>query len=199
MMLSNLSINIATQPIPPSDIAILRFGNRTGYSLHNQCAHAPSDNCPNSVAPICKAGDPGAKGAIPELPTWSEITVSVSAQASIIGSQKSLSHRLGNPTLCGISGSVTDTKPRSAFLRISRTASSLSPKYVIPPGITRSGYFEYHSVKSQSFHARTASIPTSRFEALAKTVPQKPVICEGKLSIAQIPPKSMSLIRASMS
>ena len=60
----------------------------------------------------------------------------------------------------------------------------------------RSGYAWNHSVHSQSFHAFTAALPTSTSLAWANTRPQKPVIIEGKLSIAQMPPRSMSATRA---
>ena len=46
--------------------------------------------------------------SMPELPTWSEMTVSVSTQAWMIGSQWSRSHRFGRPTAWGRSGKVTD-------------------------------------------------------------------------------------------
>ena len=66
---------------------------------------------------------PGGAGVRPELPTWSETTVSVSTTASMIGSQCARSHSEGSPISCGRSGKVTDVKPRSALRRISATAS----------------------------------------------------------------------------
>ena len=63
----------------------------------------------------------------------------------------------------------------------------------------RSGWGWYHSSKSQSFQARMQASPRSRSWASKKTRPQKPVICEGKLTEAHTPLMSMSRTRASMS
>ena len=60
---------------------------------------------------------------MPELPTCSEMTVSVSAHASMIGSQWSRSHSDGSPIACGRSGNVTDVNPRAALRRISPAAT----------------------------------------------------------------------------
>ncbi len=190
---------MATQPMPPSDMATLSRGCRTGYSDQSHSAHDWRASCPKRVAPIWSAGPPGGAGCIPELPTWSETTVSVSTQAAMIGSQWSRSQRLGSPTAWGRSGRVMETKPRSALRWISRAASVGSERKVMPHGTIRSGWGSYHSVNSQSFHARMASIPTSVSSASANTRPQNPVIWEGKLSIAQMPATSMSAIRASTS
>ena len=82
---------------------------------------------------------------MPELPTWSEITVSVSRQTSMIGSQWSRSHSDGRPTSCGRSGKLTPVKPRAALRRISSTATCGSLRWVMPTGMIRSGCFAYHS------------------------------------------------------
>ena len=76
---------------------------------------------------------------MPELPTCSEITVSVSTHAAMIGSQCSRSHSEGRPIACGRSGNVTDVKPRAALRRISAAASAGSARYVMPSGTMRSG------------------------------------------------------------
>ena len=65
MMLSRRSSSIATQPMPPSLIAILSVGCFTGYSDHSHSAAAVSESWPKSVAPICR---PGASGG-PIAPT----------------------------------------------------------------------------------------------------------------------------------
>ena len=89
---------------------------------------APSESWPNIVAAIWTAGLPGGNGYTPELPTCNEMTVSVSTQARMIGSQWSRSHSDGSPMACGRSGSVTDTKPRAALRSISATASTGSAR-----------------------------------------------------------------------
>ena len=66
-------------------------------------------------------------------------------------------------------------------------------------GMIRSGYGEYQSSNSQSFHARVVASPSSGSAQLAKTRPQNPVIIDGKLTAAQMPPMSMSRMRAWMS
>ena len=142
---------------------------------------------------------PGGAGVRPELPTWRETTVSVSTTASMIGSQCDRSHNEGSPISCGRSGKVTDVKPRAALRRISSTASAGSARYVMPSGTMRSGCGEYHSSKSQSFHARTQARPRSRSAASKKTRPQNPVIMDGKFTDAHTPLMSMSRTRASTS
>ena len=77
---------------------------------------------------------------------------------------------------CGRSGSVTDRKPRSALRRISSRASSGSVRNVMPSGMIRSGYGEYHSSNSQSFQACVTASPSSGSEHCEKTRPQNPVI-----------------------
>jgi hypothetical protein len=62
----------------------------------------------------------------------------------------------------------------------------------------RSGYAEYHSSKSQSFQARTQASPSSWSLASEKSVPPKPVTPDGKLTEAQVPLMSMSLMRSSI-
>ena len=63
----------------------------------------------------------------------------------------------------------------------------------------RSGWTDAHSSKSQSFQARTQAAPSARSSAAKNTRPQKPEICDGKLSEAQTPFRSMSATRASTS
>src|SRR5579871_455931 len=87
MMLSRRSISIATHPMPPSDMAILRFGYFTAHPDHNHSAHAVSDNWPNSVAPSDSPGLPSGWSAIPDDATCRLMTVSVSEQARMMGSQ----------------------------------------------------------------------------------------------------------------
>ena len=119
---------MATHPMPPSLIAILRSGCSTGYPDHSHSAHEPSDSWPNSVAASWVTGAPGGYGCTPELPTCNEITVSVSTHAAMIGSQWSRSHNDGRPTACGRSGNVTERNPRSALRRISPAASAASAR-----------------------------------------------------------------------
>ena len=69
----------------------------------------------------------------------------------------------------------------------------------MPIGTMRSGYGEYHSSKNQSFHARVTASPSSGSLQRENTDPQKPVICDGKLTDAHTPLMSMSRTRASTS
>src|SRR5690348_8167848 len=115
-MLSSRSTSIATQPIPPSDIATFRFGKRTAYPDQSHSAHALNDIWPNIVAPSWIDGASFGIGYIPDEPTCSEMTVSVSAHAAMIGSQYR-SKIDGNPMFCGRSGNVTERNPRAALRR----------------------------------------------------------------------------------
>ena len=63
----------------------------------------------------------------------------------------------------------------------------------------RSGAVPAHTSRCQSFHARTHACPTSGSLALANIVPANPASSDGKHSDAQIPARSMSATRASMS
>ena len=63
----------------------------------------------------------------------------------------------------------------------------------------RSGYGSYHSSNNQSFHARTHAAPRSRSPLPKNTLPQNPVICDGKFTDAHTPLMSMSRTRASTS
>ncbi len=78
---------MATHPMPPSLMAILMSGYRTGTPDQTHSAHAVSDIWPNRVAPRATAGHSAGRSGIPEEPTWRERTVSVSSQAAMIGSQ----------------------------------------------------------------------------------------------------------------
>ena len=78
---------MATQPMPPSLMAILSRGNRAGRPDQTHSAHAESDIWPNRVAPMATSGPSAGMSGMPEDPTWSEMTVSVSSQAATIGSQ----------------------------------------------------------------------------------------------------------------
>ena len=125
--------------------------------------------------------------------------MSVSAHAAMIGSQWSRSHSDGRPMACGRSGNVTERNPRAALRRISSAASAASARYVMPSGTIRSGWLTYHSSYNQSFHARAHACPSSWSAAPENTLPQKPVICDGKFTDAHTPLTSMSRTRASTS
>ncbi len=137
-MLSSRSSSMATQPMPPSLMAILRPGNRDGRPDQTHSAQADSDICPNRVAPKATSGLSSGMSGIPDDPTWSEMTVPVSSQAAMIGSQYP-ENRLGRPIRWGRSGRVTDRNPRSAFRRISAAPRSGSVRKVMPQGMMRSG------------------------------------------------------------
>ena len=59
----------------------------------------------------------------------------------------------------------------------------------------RSGCGWYHSSNSQSFHARTHATPSSWSSTPENTLPQNPVICDGKFTDAHTPLMSMSRTR----
>ncbi len=86
-MLSSRSSSMATQPMPPSLMAIRMPGYRTGRPDHSHSAQADSDIWPNRVAPRATIGLSAAMSGMPDEPTWRETTVSVSSQAAMIGSQ----------------------------------------------------------------------------------------------------------------
>ena len=65
----------------------------------------------------------------------------------------------------------------------------------MPSGTMRDGCREYHSSKNQSFHACVTASPSSGSEHRENTDPQKPVICDGKLTDAHTPLMSMSRTR----
>src|SRR5450631_3448654 len=99
---------MATQPIPPSDRAIFSVGYRKGYPDQSQWAHEVSAEIGNNVEPSCRRGTSDGRlfSGSPDEPTWRQITVSVSTQASMIGShQPELSD--GRPRLWGCSGKDT--------------------------------------------------------------------------------------------
>ncbi|CAB4705258.1 unannotated protein [freshwater metagenome] len=196
-MLSSRSISMATQPMPPSDIAIFRFGNSTAHPAQSHSTQAVSDNCPNRVAVsgIATSQQPSGRSPSPEEPTCRLITVSVSAQARRIGSQYR-SNIDGRPKRCGRSGSVTVRNPRAALRRISAAPNSGSVRKVMPSGMVRSGYGCHHSSCIQSFHARVTARPSAGSEHCEYTRPQKPVIIEGKLSEAHTPLMSISRTRS---
>ena len=118
MMLSRRSISIATQPIPPSLIAIRRSGYFAGQPLHSHSAHDVIAIGPNIVAPSSSIGAPAGICAKPDEPLCRFSTVCVSAHARMIGSQYA-SNTGGSFERCGCSGIVTARKPRAALRRIS--------------------------------------------------------------------------------
>jgi hypothetical protein len=63
----------------------------------------------------------------------------------------------------------------------------------------RSGRAAAQTSACQRFHARMQASPNSLSRAREKTEPQKPATSEGKHNEAQMPARSMSAIRASMS
>src|SRR6266568_2506440 len=69
MMLSSRSMSMATQPMPPSDMATLRSGYRKAQPDHSHSAQAVSDISPKRVAPSWIGGHPSGKSAIPDEPT----------------------------------------------------------------------------------------------------------------------------------
>ena len=87
MMLSQRSISPATQAMPPSDIAIFRSGYFAAQPLHSHSAQDSNAIAWKRVAPSSSIGAPGGIAAKPEEPTCRLSTVSVSAQAAMIGSQ----------------------------------------------------------------------------------------------------------------
>ncbi|CNI38351.1 Uncharacterised protein [Mycobacterium tuberculosis] len=124
--------------------------------------------------------------------------MSVSSQAAKNGSHTPLC-RLPMPHCAGNSGKLTALKPRSALRRISSGASCGSASHGSCNGMIRSGWLPAHTSRCQSFQARSVASPSSRSSLFQNTVPAKPAISEGKFSEAQMPARSMSAIRASIS
>ena len=91
-----------------------------------------------SVAPSSIMGAPAGISAKPDEPTCRFMTVSVSAQARMIGSQYG-SAAAGRPCRWGCSGMVTAVNPRFALRRISSAPFSAPERKVMPSGTIRSG------------------------------------------------------------
>ena len=152
----------------------------------------------NSVGMISKGGSPDASGAQPEAPVCRHTTVSVSSQAARRGSHVPLKID-GSPSRAGNSGKLTALKPRAALARTSAAATSTSANHGSCSGMMRSGCAPAHSSMCQSLNARRQASPSSASFAREYTAPQNPDTSEGKHRAAQMPPRSMSTIRASMS
>src|SRR5262249_32416092 len=86
-MLSRRSSIVATQPMPPSVIAILRSGCRTGYPDQGHSAQGYAADTAVTVVASWKNGPSGSCGSTPPDPKCRQTTVSVSTHASMIGSQ----------------------------------------------------------------------------------------------------------------
>ena len=80
---------MATQPIPPSDMAIFSSGKRAGQPLQSHSEQAVMATWAKSVPPSSIIGAPGGMSGKPDEPTWRFSTVPVSEQARMIGSQYS--------------------------------------------------------------------------------------------------------------
>src|SRR4051812_28854335 len=151
---SRRSSRPGTQAMPPSDMAILMFGNRTGI-LEYRKSTAENMAYPKNSTPMVSGGASGAvDGDDDDDPTCRQTTVPVSSHACITGSQCPVCSD-GRPSFSGASLNDTATNPRSALRRISSAASTGSNIHGSWHGMMRVGYFEYPSSNSQSFHART--------------------------------------------
>ena len=62
-------------------------GNRNGMPDQTQSAQACSDSAENSVAASSTSGASTGMSIIPDEPTWRQMTVPVSTQAAMMGSQ----------------------------------------------------------------------------------------------------------------
>ena len=77
---------MATQPMPPSLMAILKSGSH-GQPRPQPLGAGRQRHLTEQGGAERHRGLPGGMSGMPEEPTWSEMTVSVSAHASTIGSQ----------------------------------------------------------------------------------------------------------------
>ena len=143
-------------------------------------------------------GSGEGRGAHDEAPVWRHTTVAVSSQAAKKGSHLPLKME-GSPNWAGNSGKLTALKPRAALARTSVAATSTSANQGSCRGMIRSGYVPAQTSRCQSLKARMQASPRSLSAAREYTAPQKPETSEGKHSEAQMPARSMSRMRASMS
>src|SRR6202142_3863124 len=105
------SINIGTQPIPPSEKAMRISGKRVGIRAHNQSAGATIALTENNDV-YSSSGSPGERAAVQDdEPLWRQMTVWVSSHARRNGSQWPVCID-GNPRSTGFSGKLTALKPR---------------------------------------------------------------------------------------
>src|SRR3954468_15079457 len=110
------SISIGTQLMPPSEKAILMFGNRVGIFAHNQSAAVTSAFTGNRLV-YSSSGAPGERAAVhDEDALCRQTTVSVSSHARRKGSQE-VSSIGGSLRLrsTGFSTKLTALAPRSLF------------------------------------------------------------------------------------
>src|SRR6516164_10941166 len=98
-------MSIGTHPRPPSDIAMLRRGNRSGTPDQSHSPAAITALTGKSVGMISKGGSPEASGAQPADPVWRQTTVSVSSQAAKKGSHTPVKMD-GIPSRAGNSGKL---------------------------------------------------------------------------------------------
>ena len=138
-----------------------------------------SDSWPNSVAPSCSVGRAGRDRVHrPSCRRAARSTVSVSTQASMIGSQWSRSHSDGRPIACGRSGKRHRREARARRCGGSRAAASVGV------GEVRDAERDDARRGAAGTTPRTASrstpgctrAPSSRSAALKNTRPQNPVI-----------------------
>src|SRR5271156_6879685 len=189
----------ATQPIPPSDKQILRSGNLLGNPEYSQSTAAEMAYAKNSTPCTSGGASSVVDGDEPDDPMCRFTTVPVSAHTAIIGSQCP-EWMLGNPSIDGFSLNVTAWNPRAAFSRIISAPSSGSSSQGNWHGIIRPGCEPAHTSWCQSFHARTEANARSRsLVTCCSRWPAKPGRNEGKISEAEIPLRTMSLTRSSIS
>src|SRR5258705_9058051 len=100
------STSPGTQPMPPSDSTILMSGNRTGMREYSQST-AENMEYPKNSTPTTSGGASSAvDGDVPDEPMCRLMTVPVSAQARMMGSQCPVCSD-GMPSRCGASVNVT--------------------------------------------------------------------------------------------
>src|SRR5665647_1494537 len=132
------SMSAGTQPMPPSEMAILSLGKRTGTFENSQSLVVMMDPTKNrEVTTSGGASDEPVVTADAD-PTCSERVVPVSSQALNSGSQYPV-WMLGSLSFSGISGKDSDLKPSSALRRTSAAAISTSLSQVTCGGMKRSG------------------------------------------------------------
>src|SRR5271165_5508283 len=121
---------MGTQPMPPSDMAIARSGNRRGTPDQSHSPAAIRALTGNKVGRSSKGGDGDGSGAQDEAPVWRQTTVPVSWQAAKNGSQWSVKIE-GSPSWAGNSGKLTALNPSAALARTSAAAVATSSSHGI--------------------------------------------------------------------
>ena len=191
-MLSSRSSSIATQPMPPSLIAIFRSGESYGVARPQPLGAAPSDSWPNSVAPSCTSGRVVGHVGHPRA-------ADVQADHGVgLGARRDdrvpvVAKIDGRPDGVRTLGERDRREAALALRRIilgaaSRVGEVRDAERDDPLGVALVPLLEEPVVPRP--HAREAQLAVLGVEK--NTRPQNPVIIDGKFSDAHTPLRSMS-------